>query len=814
MLAVAGCQPEGSGTGGSRQGFRPRDSVVDFGRVLEGSQARRGVSLLATGRAGVTVVAAVDGPFAVVAPEVGVPGSGVADVEVVFTAGHGVAEGTLVLEGAGVTESVRLLGTGVRPSPCPERPCSTFHFDVASGACVETPLEEGAACTAESRCEVDGRCNSGACVGEPRTCDDNNPCTVDACSPTRGCVTTQVACPAPRNPCEVGVCDRDKGCTSVNVDDFVPCGPVSCQTARLCLRGTCREMPPPEGFVCAPATACQDEGRCRAGACERPEPAELEPAFRQVLEGAPVAEDGGPVVLVDGDAVFTSVCGGDAGCQLVAYTGSGLLRYASVYPDGGARTLIAASDAGVVVRAAEGLEGYAHRGAGERLWEATWGALGADAGTWAGGPGTGHVALTETGDVLAYVSWGAAVADAGVASTESARLVWLAGREDAGTLLGASPVEAWNGEARLALGADGAAYVYTGDGRLRRVESVDAGVPQQIRGRVLTELGAAASTHEASVIASEREHLRPWASREAAREGVRPRIDMGAHVASAIALSREHLRSWASREAERGRVRPRSDMGAQGMLVAPSDARAAESVGTRARGDAEALGALTETELSLTSLLDGGVPDGGAALAVANGVLLVGGSAFVHPDAGALTSVDWTSGTGTSAPLMEPALMSSGGTTAYLFARACERTDGVPCTADEERVVLRAVEAGTGHTAWEVDALPDESLPGTVYEAALLQGNVVGVLADAESSEGRQSWLQFFSRGERVGMCPLPAQPRVVGAAFAGASLYVVLERDGAWTLESYGLGPEMRVDDRGWPQRHGGPGGARRESP
>ncbi|GHG94284.1 hypothetical protein [Comamonas sp. JC664] len=690
VLAVVGCQPEGSGTGGTRQGFRPRESVVDFGRVLEGAQARRGVAVLATGRSGVTVVAAVDGPFAVVTPEVGVPGSGVADVEVVFTAGDGVAEGTLVLAGAGVTESVRLTGMGVRPSPCPERPCSTFHFDVASGACVETPLEEGAACTAESRCEVNGRCKAGTCVGEPRTCDDNNPCTVDACSPTRGCVTTQVACPAPWNPCEVGVCDRDKGCTSVNVDDFVPCGPVSCQTARLCLLGTCREMAPPEGFVCAPATACQDEGRCRAGACERPEPVELEPAFRQVLEGAPVSEDGGPVVLVEGDGVFTSVCGGDAGCQLVAYTGSGLLRYASAYPDGGARTLLAASDAGVVVRAADGLEGYAHRGSGERLWEATWGALGADAGTWAGGPGTGHVALTESGDVLAYVSWGAAVPDGGTAQMESARLVWLAGREDAGTVLGASQVEAWSGEARLVLGADGTAYVYTVDGRLRRVE----------------------------------------------------------------------------------------------------------------------------TEFSLTPLLDGGVPDGGASLAIANGVLLAGGSAFVRTDAGTPTTVDWDTGTGTRVPLTAPALVSSGGTMAYLFARACARTDGLPCTAEEERVVLRAVESGTGHTAWEVDALPHESLPGTVYEAALLQGDVVGVLADAESPDGHQSWLQFFSRGERVGMCPLPAQPRVVGAAFEGGALYVVLERDGVWTLESYGLGPEMQVSERGWPLRHGGPGGVRRELP
>ncbi|WP_426757266.1 hypothetical protein [Myxococcus sp. Y35] len=707
VLAVAACGPDGAGTGGSRQGFRPRDSVVDFGRVLEGTQVRRAVTVLATGRAGVTVASSVDGPFAVVTPEVRVPGSGAAEVEVVFSAGHGPAEGTLALVGAGVTASVRLTGTGVRPTPCPERPCFTFHFDVVSGACVETPLEEGAACTSENRCEVEGRCQSGVCVGSPRTCDDDNPCTVDACSPTRGCVTTRVSCPTPENPCQVGVCDRDEGCTAVDVDDFVPCGPVDCQLAHLCVSGTCRQVTPPEGFVCAPATACQGEGACQGGVCERPEPAELEPELRLELEGAPVSEAGGPVLLVDGDAVFTSVCGGDAGCQLVAYTGSGLLRYASAYPEGGARTLIAASDAGVVVRAEEGLEGYAPRGVGERLWQASWSSLGADAGTWRGGSGTGHVALTESGDVLAYVSWGAAqdagASDGGGGVPESARLVWLAGREDAGTVMGASPVEDWSGEARLGIDAEGTAYLYTVDGRLRRVEAVDGGAGQ----------------------------------------------DGGALV-----------------------------------------------------------------ELSLTPLLDAGVPDGGASLAITEETLLVGGRAFVQADASVQTVVDWNSGPGTRVPLAEPALLSPSGTVAYLFARACERTDGLPCTPAEERVVLRAVESGTGHTAWEVDALPDESLPGTVYEAAVLQGDTVGVLADAESPGDHRTWLQFFARGARVGMCPLPEHPRVAGAAFVGPRMYVVLVRDGAWMLESYGLGPDMEAEASGWPQRHGGSAGARRESP
>ncbi|NVJ07485.1 hypothetical protein HUW63_19850 [Myxococcus sp. AM001] len=714
ILALTGCPSGDSGTGGSRQGFRPRDAVVDFGRVLEGTQARRAVTVLATGRAGLTVVASVDAPFAVVTSEVSVSGGGETEVEVVFTAGHGPSEGTLLLSGAGLTESVRLTGLGIRPMPCPERPCFDSRFDVASGTCVETSLEEGAACAPESRCQVDGRCQASVCVGHPRTCDDNNPCTMDACSPTRGCVTSRVACPAPENPCKVGLCDRDEGCTAVDADDFSPCGPADCQTARLCFSGACREVTPPEGFVCAPATACQGAGTCQGGVCQRPSPVELTPELGLELEGVPVEADGGTVLLVLEDSLYTSVCGGDAGCQLVAYTRSGLLRYATPYPEGGARTLLAASEAGVVVHAPEGLEAYAPRGSGARLWHASWASLGAGEHPSPGRTPESHVALTQEEDVLAYVAWQAApdaggVEDGGTAP-EYARLILLSGREDAGTLLGVSQVEAWRGEARLGLDALGTAWLYTTDGRLARVELDNS------------------------------------------------------------ALSK----------------------------VSPMESD--ESGGTA---------------LKLSTLVDGGVPGGGASLAIAGGRLLVGARAVVPVDGGVPVMLsDGDGGIGARVPIAEPALLPSSGQPGYLFTRACTRTDGIPCTAREARVVLRAVNPESGHVVWEVDALPDEVAPGTVYEAALLQGGLVGVLADAELPEGRQSWIQFFVRGARAGSCPLPGRPHVAGAAFLGQHLYVVLNRDGEWRLESYGLGQDFKAEARGWPQRHGGTARTRSESP
>ena len=713
VLAVGGCRcGDEPGLGGTREGFRPQEDTVDFGRVLEGEQARRQVTLLATARGSITVTAAAAAPFSVATPEVTVPGSGTATVEVVFTAGNGEAEGTLLLEGRGDTEFVRLTGTGVRPKPCPVPQCRQARFDVESGECIESPQEDGAACIPESRCQENGRCASGACVGTPRSCDDDNPCTVDSCSPTEGCVTSPVACPAPTRPCRVGLCDRDEGCTEVDAADFTPCGSFDCKESNVCFQGSCIKAPTPEGTVCAPATACQGEGTCQKGECERPDAGDLEYVFRQELGGEPVAEDGGPVLLVQDGALFASVCGGDAGCRLVSFTSGGLLRFESPYPDGGARTLLAASDAGVVVLATEGLEGYAPRGDGARLWEAPYATMPpppdsfADAGAWRGATGAGRVALTGEGDVWAYVDWWPSETgnDGGTVSLPgplAARVVRLAGLgDDAGTRAFAGALETRGaaeplGEGRLGLDVAGTVVSYRTDGWLAFLDAPDGG----------------------------------------------------------------GTRMWSA------------------------------------------------------DLSDGGVsPFGSASLAVAGGRALVGAWAFVPMDGGSQARVDWDGGARTLVPLAEPALLPPEGAPGYLFARACGLADGGTCTPEEERVVLRAVDVETGRVRWEVDALPSQALPGTLHDATLVRGGAVGVLATAAQPDGPRVWFQLFAGGERLGMCPLPGHPRLAGAAFVDGRLHVVVERDGAWLLESYGV--DGQAETGGWPQRHGGASGARRESP
>jgi hypothetical protein len=49
---------------------------------------------------------------------------------------------------------------------------------------------------------------------------------------------------------------------------------------------------------------------------------------------------------------------------------------------------------------------------------------------------------------------------------------------------------------------------------------------------------------------------------------------------------------------------------------------------------------------------------------------------------------------------------------------------------------------------------------------------------------------------------------------FAGNSVYMVLQREGLWRLEAFGLGPGITVQERGWFQRHGDGSGARRARP
>ncbi|HYO59116.1 hypothetical protein [Archangium sp.] len=484
FVLAGGCRCGEPPVGGTRGDFQVEQQVLDFGRVLEGDTARRPLMVVGTGRSSVTLSASVrGGPFSLPETEVSVPGASSVSLEVLFPAGHGLAEGSLVLSAGGRTVEVALRGEGVRPLACvPSAQCRQSRFELEPGVCVESEAPDGTACIPGSRCQEKGRCQAGVCVGSPRSCDDGNPCTRDACAPDMGCMTSPVVCPSPANPCRVGVCDRERGCTEVDAQELTVCGKVDCVTARLCFSGTCQEVPTPEDFLCAPATPCQGEGHCHGGRCVRPDAGELVPAFTQELGGEPSSTPGGPVLLSHGDALFASVCGGDAGCRLVSYTSNGFLRFETPYPEGTARALIAVSDAGVVLHEPGALESYASSATGAFLWRVPLGSLEPPpgAGSLVLSTGAGRIALGSEGEVVSLVSWAPPQAgDGGVdaGAGQGASLVVLA---PDGGVLRRGAVEGFAGDARVALDSRGEVFLFAAGGPLVRAELEDGGSGFQV----------------------------------------------------------------------------------------------------------------------------------------------------------------------------------------------------------------------------------------------------------------------------------------------------------------------------------------------
>ncbi|MEW5743295.1 MAG: hypothetical protein AB1938_30580 [Myxococcota bacterium] len=383
----------------------PSTQSLEFGRVLEGQQVTKTVLLFAETRAALTVTASVGRPFS--APmTVDIPGGGMAEVPVTFTAGNGEATGTLVLSAPSRTVEVSLHGIGVRPPVCtPSAPCRESTYDLVLDQCVETISPDDTACDPGNICLEQGRCRAGMCLGVPRTCDDNNACTNDGCSMTSGCVNSPRTCPAPADPCKVAACDPLSGCGEANALDGTVCGDVDCVSGHFCLAGGCVTLPTPDGFLCGAAIACIPEARCRNQVCTRPDAGQWLPRWSARVPGQPSTE--APSLLASAGNVFFSTCGvprpvldggadggsdggddagldgggadggedaglldggfedggldagpGDDGgvCALASWTSSGFDRFVTPYETDGARRLLNLSPRGALLARDGGLE--------------------------------------------------------------------------------------------------------------------------------------------------------------------------------------------------------------------------------------------------------------------------------------------------------------------------------------------------------------------------------------------------------------------------------------------------------------------------
>lgn len=368
-------------------GFRALPDAVDFGKTLVGTPLSSTVTLESTGRAAASVSVDVTPPFVVEGDSLIVPGAGSVTFGVSFPAASaGNVTGTLTFRSPSGVSEVALTARAVAPTPCePDAQCRVGRFDLEAEACVFSVADDGADCVPSDLCLENGVCLEGTCLGTPRSCDDGNICTTDACAPDLGCVNTPRACPLPTAQCKVAVCRPDTGCGEEDAADFSRCGtlPFSCAVSELCRGGTCQRFEPtPNGTPCAPATPCQPEGACQAGVCDQDPPTTMVPAFSLPLTAAPKLESAGRARLVEspGGGIVFEQCGGPPPmgmpgdppdpnvCGLASYTAQGFERFTTWYPaDDVERALVAGAGTQVLVTTPDGLEAYAS-GTGLPSW--------------------------------------------------------------------------------------------------------------------------------------------------------------------------------------------------------------------------------------------------------------------------------------------------------------------------------------------------------------------------------------------------------------------------------------------------------------
>jgi len=144
--------------------------------------------------------------------------------------------------------------------------CTRDSCDAASG-CVHAALA-GYSCDDGVRCTLDDRCTSqGLCAGDLNTCDDGDPCTVDACNEVEGCTHD-----ASTMACE----DGDKCTTNDRCSDGV-CGagePTNCDDGNSCTVDTCDatvgcvHLPTLSPCCIGSDSVCDDRNPCTDDACD------------------------------------------------------------------------------------------------------------------------------------------------------------------------------------------------------------------------------------------------------------------------------------------------------------------------------------------------------------------------------------------------------------------------------------------------------------------------------------------------------------------------------------------------------------------
>ncbi|MCO4761433.1 MAG: hypothetical protein KC502_08010 [Myxococcales bacterium] len=151
--------------------------------------------------------------------------------------------------------------------------CGSSACNAKTGLCEKSASKDGSACDADGdACTVADACDKGTCKpGKTTTCDDNNPCTTDACNAKQGCLHSpnNKPCDADSNACttddycQKGACvpGATKPCS-----DGKPCTADSCDAKT----GKCVHVAKTnDGQPCdADASICTWGDACKDGACK------------------------------------------------------------------------------------------------------------------------------------------------------------------------------------------------------------------------------------------------------------------------------------------------------------------------------------------------------------------------------------------------------------------------------------------------------------------------------------------------------------------------------------------------------------------
>jgi len=159
------------------------------------------------------------------------------------------------------------LGPCCKDKTCPPDQCNTATCNNVTGACGLKPKANGTTCSDGNACTQTDTCQNGSCVGSnPVVCAAPEQChTAGSCDPATG------QCSNPNAPDETP-CDAGNACTSGDFCSDGKCLPgpaISCDDENECTTDTCSpdsgcQSTPNPGAVCNNgAGTCDEDGVCR-----------------------------------------------------------------------------------------------------------------------------------------------------------------------------------------------------------------------------------------------------------------------------------------------------------------------------------------------------------------------------------------------------------------------------------------------------------------------------------------------------------------------------------------------------------------------